>query len=171
LIASLTAPFAPARSVVLALAWIWPLLLWSPLGTRESRFDTAGLVFSAAHPLSRQLPAAWTAGVLLALATGGGVALRLALEGDWKGIGAWLVGALFIPTLALALGVWSGSSKPFEAIYLVLWYIGPLQKTPVLDFMGAVPKAVEEGVPLAVLAATALLGAAAVAGRRRQLVG
>ena len=99
------------------------------------------------------------------------MALRLALAGDWKGVGAWLVGALFIPTLALALGVWSGSSKPFEAIYLVLWYIGPLQKTPSFDFMGAVPKAVEAGVPLAVLVATALLGAAAVIGRRRQVAG
>lgn len=171
LIASLTAPLAPARSTILAIAWIWPLLLWSPLGTRESRFATDGLVFSAAHPLSRQLPAAWAAGVLLALATGGGVALRLILAGDWTGAGAWLVVALFIPTLALALGVWSGSSKPFEAIYLVLWYIGPLQKTPSFDFMGAVPAAVKSGMPLAVLAATALLGAAAVAGRRRQIEG
>jgi hypothetical protein len=109
--------------------------------------------------------------VLLALATGSGVALRLALAADWAGVGAWLVGALFIPTMALALGVWSGSSKPFEAIYLVLWYIGPLQRTPSLDFMGAVPAAVRSGMPLAVLAATALLGAAAVAGRRRQLAG
>jgi len=171
LIATLTAPLAPARTTLLAVAWIWPLLLWSPLGTRESRFATDGLVFSAAHPLSRQLPAAWAAGVLLALATGGGVALRLALAGDWAGVGAWLVGALFIPTMALALGVWSGSSKPFEAIYLVLWYIGPLQRTPSLDFMGAVPAAVKSGMPLAVLLATVLLGAAAVAGRRRQLAG
>ena len=171
LIASLAAPPAPARSTVLALAWIWPLLLWSPLGTRESRHAMEGLVFSAAHPLSRQLPATWAAGVLLALGTGSGVALRLALTGDWAGVGAWLIGALFIPTLALALGVWSGGSKAFEAIYLVLWYIGPLNQTPSFDFMGAVPAAVKAGVPFAVLAATALLGAAAVAGRRRQLAG
>ena len=36
--------------------------------------------------------------------------------GDWRGLLAWLTGALFIPTLALALGVWSGSSKLFEIV-------------------------------------------------------
>ncbi|HEX3554932.1 MAG TPA: hypothetical protein VIA62_17040 [Thermoanaerobaculia bacterium] len=44
------------RRIVLPLAWIWPLLLWSSLGAREARFATDGLVFSAARPLRRQLP-------------------------------------------------------------------------------------------------------------------
>ena len=35
-------------------------------------------------------------------------------------------GAAFIPTLALAAGVWSQSSKLFEAVYLVWWYLGPV---------------------------------------------
>jgi hypothetical protein len=36
---------------------------------------------------------------------------RPSVAGDGSGLAAWAVGALFIPTLALALGVWSGSSK------------------------------------------------------------
>jgi hypothetical protein len=139
------------------------------MGNREARNATEGLVFSAPRPLGRQLPAAWAAGVLLALATGGGVALRLALAGDRAGLGAWLVGALFVHTLALALGVWSGGGKLFEVIYLLLWYLGPLQHVPAMDFLGAAPAAVAKGMPLVYLAATALLGAATVAGRRRQL--
>ncbi|HEX4966396.1 MAG TPA: ABC transporter permease [Thermoanaerobaculia bacterium] len=157
------------RKIVLPLAWMWPILLWSPMGNREARFATDGLVFSAAWPLQRQLPATWLAGVLLALVTGGGVGLRLALTGHWAGLGAWLVGALFIPTFALALGVWSGSGKLFEAVYLFLWYIGPLNQTRPLDFMGVVPAAVKAGVPLAWLAATVALGVAGVVGRRRQV--
>jgi hypothetical protein len=159
------------RKIVLPLAWIWPVLLWSSLGTREARFATDGLVFSAAWPLRRQLPATWLAGLLLALATGGGVGLRLAFTGNWPAAGAWLIGALFIPTFALALGVWSGSSKLFEVIYLFLWYIGPLNQVSPLDFMGAVPAAVRSGVPLVWLAATMALGVAGVAGRKRQLAG
>ena len=159
------------RRIVLPLTWIWPILLWSSLGGREARFATDGLVFSAAWPLKRQLPATWLAGVLLALATGGGVGLRLALEGRWAALGAWLVGALFIPTFALALGVWSGSGKLFEVVYLLLWYIGPLNQTRPLDFMGAVPAAVQTGVPLVWLALTAGLGIAAVMGRQRQVAG
>jgi hypothetical protein len=169
-VAGLAAP-EEGRRIVLPLAWIWPILLWSSLGGRETRFATDGLVFSAAWPLQRQLPATWLAGVLLALATGGGVGLRLALEGRWGALGAWLVGALFIPTFALALGVWSGSGKLFEVVYLLLWYIGPLNQTRPLDFMGVVPAAVRMGLPLVWLAITVGLGIAAVAGRRRQVVG
>jgi hypothetical protein len=159
------------RKIVLPLTWIWPILLWSSLGAREARFATDGLVFSAAWPLRRQLPAAWLAGVLLALATGAGVGLRLALTGNWTGAGAWLIGALFIPTFALALGVWSGSGKLFEVVYLFLWYIGPLNRTRSLDFMGVVPAGVRTGMPLVWLALTVGLGVAAVVGRRRQIAG
>lgn len=159
------------RKIVSPLAWLWPLLLWSSMGAREARFATDGLVFSAAWPLQRQLPATWLAGFLLALVTGSGVGLRLAISGNWPAAGAWLIGALFIPTLALALGAWSGSSKLFEVIYLFLWYIGPLNQVRPLDFMGAVPAAVKSGMPLVWLAATVALGVAGVAGRQRQLAG
>ena len=59
------------------------------------------------------------------------------LDGDWEGMSAWLVGALFIPALALTLGCWSGSSKLFEVVYTMLWYCGPVEGLAVLDFMGA----------------------------------
>jgi hypothetical protein len=159
------------RKIVLPLAWLWPVLLWSSIGAREARFATDGLVFSAAWPLQRQLPATWLAGFLLALITGSGVGIRLAISGNWQAAGAWLIGALFIPTFALAMGTWSGSSKLFEVVYLLLWYIGPLNQVPSLDFMGAVPAAVKTGMPLVWLAATVALGVAGVAGRKRQLVG
>jgi len=99
------------------------------------------------------------------------VGIRLAISGNWPAAGAWLIGALFIPTFALAMGTWSGSSKLFEVVYLLLWYIGPLNQTRPLDFMGAVPAAVKSGVPLVWLAATVALGVAGVAGRKRQLAG
>lgn len=52
---------------------------------------------------------------------------------------AWLAGALFIPSLALALGVLTGSGKTFEVIY-VLWMYGVLQRVPAFDFVGTSPK-------------------------------
>jgi hypothetical protein len=156
------------KEIVLPLAWIWPILVWSPLGTRESRFGTGGLLFSCPRPLLRQLPATWLAGVLLAMATGAGAAVRFLAAGDSAAAGAWLVGALFIPSLALALGVWSGTSKFFEVIYLVIWYIGPMNHVPALDYMGATRTGPVEGMPLIYLGLTALLAAAAVAGRRWQ---
>jgi hypothetical protein len=55
--------------------------------------------------------------------TGGGLGFRLLIGGDWPGFSGWLAGALFVPTFALALGVWSGSSKLFEALYTLWWYV------------------------------------------------
>jgi hypothetical protein len=147
------------------------MLLWSSLGAREIRFDTTALLFSAARPLGRQLPATWLSGVVLAVLTGGGAALRFLAAGQWDSLGAWAVGALFIPTLALALGLWSGSGKLFEVTYLVLWYIGPMNQVPAMDYTGATPAGLASGMPLIFLGVTALLMTAAVAGRRRQLAG
>jgi hypothetical protein len=135
-VACLFAPLADARSGIILVAWLWPALLWSQLGTRESQFSTQALIFSAPHTFPRQILAAWTAGVLLAVITGGGLGLHLAFARDREGLLAWAAGALFIPALALMLGVCTESPKTFEAIYSIWWYIGPLHHIRNLDFIG-----------------------------------
>jgi hypothetical protein len=103
------------------------------------------------------------------LVTGGGVALNLALHGEWLGVLALVVGALFIPSLALCLGVWTGSSKSFEFIYSLLWYIGPLNQVEPLDFMGVVSGSVEAGVWQIYLVITIILSGLAFIGRKWQI--
>lgn len=168
-VAGLFAPLDVARQYLLPAAWLWPLLIWSAMGVREARHRTEQLLFSAAHPLRRQLPATWLAGVAVALTTGSGVGVRLVLAGDRAGLLAWTVGALFIPTLALALGCWSGGSKLFEVVYTVLWYAGPMSRIPFLDFMGASNESVATSAPLCYLGLTAVLLGLAVVARRRRL--
>ncbi|MFH2111426.1 MAG: hypothetical protein ABIJ47_09230 [Candidatus Bathyarchaeota archaeon] len=169
IIAGLLLPIDTARGIMLPLAWFLPVLVWSKLGTREARHRTDQLVFSSAKPLSRQLPAVWLSGVLLAVVTGCGVALNMALHGEWLGVLAWGVGALFIPSLALCLGVWTGSSKSFEFIYTLLWYIGPLNQMEPLDFMGALPGSVEAGIWQIYLAIALILFGLAFIGRKWQI--
>jgi hypothetical protein len=169
IITGLLLPLSGARGMMLPLAWFLPVLAWSKLGTREARYRTDQLVFSSANSLKRQLPAVWLAGVLLAVVTGSGVALNLALHGEWLGVLAWVVGALFIPSLALCLGVWTGSSKSFEFIYTLLWYIGPLNQIEPLDFMGALPGSVEAGIWQLYLAITIVLLGLAFIGRKMQI--
>jgi hypothetical protein len=168
-VASLFAPLDVARQYLLPAAWIWPLLIWSAMGVREARHSTDQLIFSAAHPLRRQLLATWLAGVIVTLIAGSGMGVRLTLAGDWAGLLAWTVGALFIPTLALTLGCWSGSSKLFEVVYTTLWYAGPVNQIAALDFMGVTGESVATGTPLVVLTCTVVLLGLAVLGRRRQL--
>jgi hypothetical protein len=124
------------RAFVLPIAWLWPILVWSNLGSREIRNNTRQMVFSSAAPLLRQLPASWLAGFSIALLTGSGAALRLLSAGDGVGFLAWISGAIFIPSFALALGVWSNSNKLFEVAYISIWYLAMNGLQPV-DFFGA----------------------------------
>jgi len=169
IIASLFNPLDVVRQGLLPAAWIWPILIWSGLGCREARYGTRQIIFSAAHPLTSQLPATWLAGFLVTTLAGSGVALRLLAAGEFAGLLGWLGGAVFIPSLALALGVWSGSSKAFEVIYVLWWYLGPLHPSemPSLDFMGI---ATSDYWPAYLLLSVGLL-LLAVVGRKRQIQG
>jgi hypothetical protein len=162
------APFDVARRVLFPITWIWPVLLWSPMGNRELQHGTYQVIYSGAYPMRRQLPALWCAGVIVCLVTGSGWAVRLGMAGLWGPFFAWCVGAAFIPSLALGLGTWSGSAKLFEVIFVVLWYVGPISRFTYLDFMGATDDAIAAGVPLIYLAITTFLLALAVAGRHRK---
>ena len=96
---------------------------------------------------------------------GSGAALKFISSGETASLLAYLSGALFIPSLALALGVWSGTSKPFEIVYMTIWYLGPLNKTPGLDFIGAHT----DGRPEIYIPLSLALLAFAFLGRWRQL--
>jgi hypothetical protein len=169
LVAQCAAPLNVARGPLLAVSWIWPLLAWSAMGVREIRYATGPVVFSSARNLTRQFPACWMAGVAVTALAGAGAGLRLALTGDAAGVMAWAAGAVFIPTLALSLGVWTRSSRAFEALFTALWYTGPLNHIRGLDFTGSA-----NGVwtlpyaALYLLLAAVLLGVALL-GRRRQV--
>ncbi len=166
LVAQLLAPLTMVRQYLMPAAWIWPILLWSSMGTRERRFNTGQVVFSSPYPLARQLPAIWASGVIVALLTGGGAILRTLAAGNSVALAALLVGALFVPTMALALGAVSGTSRLFETIYLVVWYIGPMNGMPALDYMGTTDTAVVQGMPTVYLLITILFVLVAILARR-----
>mgnify|MGYP001216232948 CR=1 FL=1 len=169
-IAAFTAPLSGVHAIVLPLAWFWPVLHWSKLGTRETRYGTEGIFFSAPHPLGRHLFATWIAGVMLAVLSAGSVAIRFIIAGETASLLAWCVGAAFIPSLALTLGVWTRSGKFFEVLYTALVYAILQQATPI-DFMGAIPAATREGNPATYAALTLIFLALALWGRRRQIRG
>lgn len=154
-----------ARLYILPITWLWPILIWSALGAREAQYQTGELVFSAAYPLQRQLPATWLAGVLVTALTGSGAAINFLRAGDSMALLTWLIAVLFIPSLALALATWSGGSKAFEVTYMMIWYFGPMNHIiPPLDFLNG---SIE--INLLYLAAVVTLLCTAFIGRRRYL--
>jgi hypothetical protein len=93
----------------------------------------------------------------------------MALHNDLPSILAWLVGAIFIPSLALFTGVWTGSNKLFELIYILLWYIGPINEVEILDFMGALRSSVASNIWQYYLVISVILLGLAFLGRRWQI--
>jgi hypothetical protein len=152
----------------LVFAWVWPVLVWSAMGTQEARYRTHELIFSSRNSLVSQFPAAWLAGVLVACLAGSGAVLRLAVGHDWEGLLGFVAGAVFIPSLALAMGVWSGSRKLFEAVYFFWWYIGPAHHMPSWDFTLSWGGSCQSRALWCYLLGAMALFAIALWGRRRQ---
>lgn len=154
--------------VTLTLAMIWPVAAWSSLGMRETFFETHRLIYSAAHPFRRQFLASWLSGVALAGLAVSGATIRMLIEGGAERLPLVLVAVLFAPTLAMALGTWSGSSRLFEVVYLLWLFIGVNGATP-LDFM-QVQQATPSPSLLAVyLLLTAALFLVSLGGRWKQI--
>jgi hypothetical protein len=133
-IAQLAVPHSET-AFLLAVAWLWMILLLSALGSREALHNTSEIVFSAPRPTLNQLPASWLAAFTVTALMGSGAFLRYLFDGETTRLLAWTSGALFIPSLALALGVMTSSRKPFEVIY-VTWMYLILNAVPPLDFVG-----------------------------------
>jgi hypothetical protein len=91
------------------------------------------------------------------------------LEGNWGGFFAWAAGIIFVPTLALALGTLSGTSKVFEALYLMIWYLGPVNRIAIFDFTGTTQGIDLTIQPLIYIGAAMILYWTAVLTRRRQV--
>ncbi len=155
----------PSLQGVWIATWIWPVLVWSKFGLRERKYRTGAVVFSSPGPLRKLFPAQWLAAVLITGVTGAGVALKLILLGRSLHLLGWLMGVIFISTLALSLGVLSGSSKTFEAFYVVIWYLGPVSGLTEVDFFGVTKSAVMAGIPFYYLGISGLLLAASYINR------
>jgi len=134
--ASLLSTPENVRTFILPVTWLWPILVWSSLGNREMRHNVGQMVFSSASPLTRQLPATWLAGFIFTVLAGGGAALKFLIAGDVTSLLIWFSCALFIPTLALTLGIWSKSSKLFEVLHVSMWYLA-LNGVNTVDYFGA----------------------------------
>lgn len=118
------------------ITWIWPLMLWSGMGSRETRYQTEYLVASSPRFATPQLFAMWISGVMLTFITGGGMFIRMILEGDSGHLMYFISAVTLIPSLALASGVLTKTTRTFEIVYMIIWYLGPFNKMPYLDFLG-----------------------------------
>jgi len=154
--------------VTLALAMIWPVIAWSSLGMRETFYQTYKMTYSAAHPLGRQFMASWLSGVLLAAIAISGATVRMLIEGGEDRLLLILLAVLFVPSLAMALGAWSNSSRFFEVVYLLWLFMGVNGAVP-LDFMQVLQTSPNPIMLTVYFALTCVLFAVSLAGRWKQV--
>ncbi|WP_242220474.1 ABC transporter permease [Bacillus cereus group sp. BfR-BA-01380] len=169
IILCLLSPMWLVKELFAPLSWVWPILIWSNLGVRETRYFTRDIIFSSPYPIHRQIPASWLSGFVIALITGSGLGIRYLVSGEIVEFLAWIVGAMFIPTFALVLGVWTGTKKSFEALFMTLMFVGILNKQKYVDFMGIVEGSIDLGMPIVFLVITFVLMIFSIYGRRKQI--
>lgn len=163
-VSQMVTPATGVTRILLPLAWIWPVLIWSRLGTQRHEHGVEAIL--GAYPAARRrVLAEWGAGLLLTAVAGIGPALRMLTGSDGPGLLHWFLGALFIPSFALALGMLSRTHRLFQAAYLPLWY-GTVNGITPLDFMGALrgPDGLPAGMsPALLIGATVVMLATAFA--------
>lgn len=135
-IAAIFTPTEITNRFLLPFAWGFPLLIWSKMGCQELEHNTGSLIFSAPNLMTQQWAASLTAGIGLTALFGSGACIHFMTTGNISALVAWGTTVLFIPALALFLGTISGTARAFEIIYALIWYMGPIQTLPVLDYMG-----------------------------------
>lgn len=143
---------------VIATVILWPLPAWRELGSRMYIHGAPELVFSSRFP-RRQLLVEWFIGGLVGLLAVSGVATVVIQTGSLTLLVGVIAGALFPPSLALAIGAWLRSPRLFEASFLLLWYGGPINGLSGANFIGGNGSAFYPAVYLAggaVLVGTAL---------------
>ncbi len=169
-IACVVSPPDVVRQNLIPLVWLWPVLIWSQMGTREARHNTGQMVFSAPRPAIHQLMAMWLAAVCFTSIMISGTAIHLAMSGEIVSLFAWGVGVSFVPALALALGVWSETNRLFEVVYSLMWYFSLIDRIPAFDYAGANAEGLAMRMPVVYLGITTGLVVLALIGRRwRQL--
>lgn len=136
IIGCIFSPLWITSQYLLPVAWILPITLWSKLGIYEKQKNVDEIIFSTPHPIKQNVLSTWVVGVIISACTGLGGALKFIIVQEWASLLFWGVGCIFIPSLALFLSVITGSGKTFEFLYTLLWYIGPMNQVPFLDFMG-----------------------------------
>jgi hypothetical protein len=169
-VSQLAAPFDIARQYLTPVSMIWPLIIWSSMGTRESQHDTGLLLFSSPEPVRRQLPAIWLSGLMVAMAAISCMVVRSVIMAHWFYAAALLMGAFFVPSASLALGTLSKSKRLFEVIYLMIWYVGSIEHLSAIDLLGTSDEAItiSKFIALGLLSISFLI--TAIIARRMQIV-
>lgn len=163
IVAELVAPLSALTGFILPAAIIWPLERLSQLGARERIHNVGDILGATPGYTSRAMLVQWLAGALVGALLLSGAAIHLLVTGHALGALALLSVPALTSACALALGLLTGVARSFQALFLIAWYLGPVQHLPVID--------AAKGpllFPAPMLAVTAIVAAIALVGALAQ---
>lgn len=136
MIGQIFAPQEALVTIILPSVWLCCVLILSCLGMQDKLANTQELIRyhtkSIVSPLLSKYLAA--VGILVIVSLPGIVRLTLLGESLW--LIQIVIAILFTVSLALFCGVFTQTKRMFEALYPALWYVGPLNGLPYLDYFG-----------------------------------
>ncbi|AFK20850.1 hypothetical protein HFX_5013 (plasmid) [Haloferax mediterranei ATCC 33500] len=154
---------------LLLIALIWPIFVLSSMGVRAQRHRMQPLIFSS-NSAYTQLLAEWVVGAtLIAVLVGSSIGLTPLLTSTPVLLG-YVAAILFVPSLALSAGIWSGKSELFEVLYLVIWFVGPANGIKPLVFTATTATALSTVIVIVYICLGLCLFVASFVHRSRQMV-
>lgn len=112
-----------AQEMLWVLSIAWSCVLFSEYGCREKKHNLNTLIPTLFHAYSYQLLIRFRVGGIVSLLVSAPIILRTAFIGEFSGVVAGIIFALFIPALSIFLGQISGSERMFEIIFLIICYV------------------------------------------------
>ncbi|MCE9687098.1 hypothetical protein LZP73_12945 [Shewanella sp. AS16] len=134
-LAALILPLAAVQTVLLPLLALLPILTLSRFSVRDVFYGTRELIESNCSKLTLARTR-WLAAVLFLLICSCGLLLRFIFERDLLAVLHLLAFILLLPSMSMLLAGCFHWRKGFELLYLLLWVVGPINKTGELDFIG-----------------------------------
>lgn len=119
-IACLFSPVETVRGTLLILEFAWLMPVLSHMGCMEHQSEMTSVLRTIPEAMVRQASACWRAGTVVSLIMVAPVLLRLLCAADGAGFLSALITSLLLPSMALFLGEWSASNRPFEILLLIL---------------------------------------------------
>lgn len=119
-IACLFSPVDTVRSTLLTLEFAWLMPVLSHMGCMEHQSGMTAVLRTVPGAMVRQASACWRAGTAVTIIAVAPALLRFLCIADGAGFLSALIAALLLPSMALFLGEWSASNRPFEILLLIL---------------------------------------------------
>jgi hypothetical protein len=126
-----------AADFILPVALIWPLERISTLGAREHQHEVFDILAATPGFTLRNIAMQWIAGTLLSTLIVAGYVIRLLVTAQPSTAIALICMIAATVAAALLLGTFARTSRAFQALFLIAWYLGPIQHLPELDVANA----------------------------------